>query len=390
MIKNIRSDKKISSGNFTYRNGAEMKVFFPNNIKEYAEKCVQHFNNLSDTEMNELYSGIITSYEEYKKVNIRTARKLILPELKNKSDILSYCTFESMEISGQYDENPSYFIHAKSDWGYIKIIIIDGWKPCVFNNKEYKPIEVYEYKIPTAEKVIVFNMGKSGLRDCLFYSGMFRNSEGESVLEMLFFEGGRKFAEKCAEHIRTMPRNMIETICKGILNQYVYAKNNTDFEMPELSEITDILQYCSFKDADLHYNDEKIPAYIISGETKWNTCLGITIKGDKVLYVGDDKNVSPLLDEDLYRLMRVNDLYERKEITFPESGIYRMAAVAFYEGGKQYHYRCEIDDVRAGDTVIIESYREFKEVKVMDIFEQHESELLLPREEYKFVLKKVQ
>ena len=116
MIKNIRSDKKISSGNFTYRNGAEMKVFFPNNIKEYAEKCVQHFNNLSDTEMNELYSGIITSYEEYKKVNIRTARKLILPELKNKSDILSYCTFESMEISGQYDENPSYFIHAKSDW----------------------------------------------------------------------------------------------------------------------------------------------------------------------------------------------------------------------------------------------------------------------------------
>ena len=182
---------------------------------------------------------------------------------------------------------------------------------------------------------------------------------------------------------------MLETICRGILNQYNYIKNIDDNEyvLPELGKITDILEYCCFDSADTYYSKEEIPAYILSGETKWESELNITVKGNKILFVGSER-VEPFFDEDLYELMSINDLYPKKEIPVPESGIYRMAAVEFYKGGKQYHYRCEIDGVSVGDKVIIESGSRFREVRVMDIFEQEESELLLPPEEYKFILRK--
>ena len=65
-----------------------------------------------------------------------------------------------------------------------------------------------------------------------------------------------------------------------------------------------------------------------------------------------------------------------------------MAAVEFYRGGRQYHYRCEIEGISVGDTVTVQTGYGFKEVRVIDIFTQEKSELLLPLEKYRFILKK--
>ena len=68
---------------------------------------------------------------------------------------------------------------------------------------------------------------------------------------------------------------------------------------------------------------------------------------------------------------------------------YRMATVVFQTGGKQYDYFCDIADVSAGDTVIVNSpYNGETEVTVIKISEKSETELILPLKKYKSILRK--
>ena len=296
MIDNIYSDRKISAGTFKYRD-TEIKVFFPNDLNEYAERCVQHFVNLSEEDILEICRGIHTAYKERSTI---FARRFTIPRNRRIEHMLDYCKFESIEISGQYSEKPSYFVHALSGWGHLKIIIIDGWKPCVFNNLDYQPIVVREYKKPVMKDGIIYDEMNE---ECTFKSGVFRNRGGESRIE-IYFDEEWDFAAKCAEHIRTMPDDMIEKICSGILNQY---NNQTERTLPGLEKTTDILQYCFFEDADVYYNDDEIPAYILRGTTEWGSRLYITVKGSKILFVGSGQT-EPFFDEDLYEMMSMNDL----------------------------------------------------------------------------------
>ena len=374
MIKNIYSDDKNSAGTFMH-NGKELKVFFPNGLEKYAEKCIEHFNNLSDEDMLEMCRGIHTAYKER---NTIFARRFTIPRTKRIEDMFEYCEFESMEISGKYSEEPSYFLHVMSKWGHLKIIMIDGWKPCIFNNLDYKPPVVRSCRKIT-------DMYSEG-EEFMFDSGIFKDSDGRSKIFIMYYDDGeKKFAEKCAEHLRKMPDDMLETLCQGILNQY--NSISTKFVLPELEKITDILKYCFFNEVNLYYETDE-PAYIISGGTYWDTELGITIRGDKVLFVGGDDNLSPFLDEEIYKNIEFNDLYPEKRPVFPESGIYRIAVVEFAKNGKQYHYRCEDDKIQAGDTALARSGDDYTEVKVLDILEQKESELVIPKERYKFIIRK--
>jgi TPR repeat protein len=65
-----------------------------------------------------------------------------------------------------------------------------------------------------------------------------------------------------------------------------------------------------------------------------------------------------------------------------------LAGVRFGEGGRIYDYICEIEDVKIGDTVIVETNTGETEVKVVRVETKSESELSLPAERYKKIIRK--
>lgn len=67
---------------------------------------------------------------------------------------------------------------------------------------------------------------------------------------------------------------------------------------------------------------------------------------------------------------------------------YRLAGVRFGASGRSYDYICEDETVQAGDTVIVEGYDGEAEVEVLKVAVKHESELGLPVERYKKILRK--
>lgn len=68
---------------------------------------------------------------------------------------------------------------------------------------------------------------------------------------------------------------------------------------------------------------------------------------------------------------------------------YRIVRVRFGASGRSYDYICEDPSVQAGDTAIVEGYDGETEVEVIKVSTKRESELGLPVERYKKILRKV-
>ena len=68
---------------------------------------------------------------------------------------------------------------------------------------------------------------------------------------------------------------------------------------------------------------------------------------------------------------------------------YRIVSVRFGASGRSYDYICEDPSVQTGDTVIVEGYDGEIEVEVTGVTVKRESELGLPAERYKRILRKV-
>ncbi len=67
---------------------------------------------------------------------------------------------------------------------------------------------------------------------------------------------------------------------------------------------------------------------------------------------------------------------------------YRLASVRFGGSGRTYDYICESEDVRPGDIVIVDGYNGETEVTVERVVTRRESELGLPIERYRKILRK--
>ena len=72
----------------------------------------------------------------------------------------------------------------------------------------------------------------------------------------------------------------------------------------------------------------------------------------------------------------------------PSGPEYRLASVRFSASGRSYDYICEDPSVQAGDTVIVEGYDGETEVEVTMVIVKRESELGLPAERYKKIIRK--
>lgn len=72
----------------------------------------------------------------------------------------------------------------------------------------------------------------------------------------------------------------------------------------------------------------------------------------------------------------------------PSGKLIRLVTVRFQPNGRSYDYLCEDESVREGDTVIVPGYSGETAVEVIKIYSQYESELGLPLERYKKVIRK--
>lgn len=69
--------------------------------------------------------------------------------------------------------------------------------------------------------------------------------------------------------------------------------------------------------------------------------------------------------------------------------IYHFVSVLFEESGRSYDYLCDDKSVTVGDLVVVNGYDGEKTVKVVAVSDKYESELGLPIEKYKRIVRKV-
>ena len=114
-----------------------------------------------------------------------------------------------------------------------------------------------------------------GIGEGTFLSKVFLNDGSNELIVYIENESAVKYAEQCVEHFNSMNDEMIDYICKGILE---CAKQDGFDEETEIESTRDILKYCWFVALyiDVPIND-KI-AYRVEGEGDWGECIGFIIK----------------------------------------------------------------------------------------------------------------
>ncbi|MBR2741098.1 MAG: sel1 repeat family protein [Oscillospiraceae bacterium] len=72
----------------------------------------------------------------------------------------------------------------------------------------------------------------------------------------------------------------------------------------------------------------------------------------------------------------------------PSGELLRFVSISFQSGNRTYDYLCDIPEIEPGDRVIVEGYDGETEVTVQKVFTEYESELGLPLDRYKRILRK--
>lgn len=114
-------------------NGNELSVYVSNpNLSQCAEKCVEAFNNLTETEINEVCKEIIRYVKEREGYE-----SFDFPILDNALDILNYCWFVSLNVNMLSDDDEiSYCVEGEGDWGDLIGFVISSGK-LIYVGAEY-------------------------------------------------------------------------------------------------------------------------------------------------------------------------------------------------------------------------------------------------------------
>ena len=96
-------------------------------FRDYAEECIQHFNEMSESMIDAVCEKIIAY--------VRNDEDFDLPALEKPTDILKYCWFGSLEI-GYPEHGIAYVIQGEGDWGDSFEVIIKNGQP-VYAGTEY-------------------------------------------------------------------------------------------------------------------------------------------------------------------------------------------------------------------------------------------------------------
>ena len=122
MIHWLNQEDGVCEGSFkssffrNEENGNELSIYAQNpNLTECAEKCVESFNNLTESEINEICNGIISCAKEGG-IN----EEFELPSLDNALDILNYCWFTALYVNMLHKKDEiAYVVEGEGDWGEV-------------------------------------------------------------------------------------------------------------------------------------------------------------------------------------------------------------------------------------------------------------------------------
>lgn len=125
-----------------------------------------------------------------------------------------------------------------------------------------------------------------GTLEGTFTSEIFPNDETQEMIVYLRNKSLMDYAEKCINHFNSMPDDMVDEICRKIIENLKFT--GADFELSEFENVRDILNYCWFTAmvADTPKNDSI--SYIIEGEGEWGEAVEFVIKDGSLVYVGAD------------------------------------------------------------------------------------------------------
>lgn len=122
MINWLHQEDGICEGSFKSRffrddeGNDELSVYVKSSdLAECAEKCVDAFNSLMESEINEICKKIISCAKE-SSMN----EEVELPESDNSLDILNSCWFTALYVNMLSKEDEiAYVVEGEGDWGDV-------------------------------------------------------------------------------------------------------------------------------------------------------------------------------------------------------------------------------------------------------------------------------
>jgi len=131
---------------------------------------------------------------------------------------------------------------------------------------------------------------EEGICEGIFKSYFFRNDDNGDELSIYVRSSSLlECAEKCVESFNDLTKSEINEICKGIISCAKDGGINEEFELPELDNDLDILDYCWFTSlyVNMSSKEDKI-FYVVEGEGDWGDIIHFVVKDNQVIYVGVD------------------------------------------------------------------------------------------------------
>lgn len=113
-----------------------------------------------------------------------------------------------------------------------------------------------------------------------FTSKVFMNDNTDELVICLRNGDITDYAEKCIEHFNSLPDDVIDQICEGIIESCE--------EEYDLESARDILEYCWFTSMAVDIPEDDGISYVIEGEGDWGEVVGFVIKDGTLAYVGVD------------------------------------------------------------------------------------------------------
>lgn len=97
------------------------------------------------------------------------------------------------------------------------------------------------------------------------------------------------YAEQCVLSLNNLHESVIREICKGIIKCAEEGGINRSFVMPQINDVTEILNHCWFTAVYVQQpKDRSLSSYVVEGEGEWGEVIGFVIENGRLAYVGVD------------------------------------------------------------------------------------------------------
>ncbi len=122
----------------------------------------------------------------------------------------------------------------------------------------------------------------------VFRSRTFRNEAGDPELFICIeHPEDAQRAENCVDAFNSLDSLTIQQICMGILRCAAEGGMEEDFELPDIREAQEILDYCWLTTLYIPHEGEG-RTFIAEGEGEWGEVIGFVVRDGALTYVGTD------------------------------------------------------------------------------------------------------